>query len=192
MLKQKEIKNFIDEQNIKMIAILKTKLNASLTQKACKLINPIWSSINNLQEAPYGRILIMWDSTIFTANHISSTSQFIHIHCTHISTATTFYITFVYALNIREARNIVFHDVQQLNTLNLSWLLIEDFNSMYLSHQKYGGVPLALCDILPLNRFPSLNMLIPAPTTGTLYTWNNRKHDGPRTFCTLDHCFINY
>lgn len=86
----------------------------------------------------------------------------------------------------------MFHDIHLLNPLNQPWLLIGDFNCMYLSHKKYGGIPLAMRDILPLNQFQTSNALTPVPTTGSQYTWNNRKHERPRTFCTLDHCFFNY
>lgn len=63
-VKLDQLKNIIHEHNLALLSITETKLNAALSKRAACYINPAWKSIDNLAYAPYGRILVLYNTSI--------------------------------------------------------------------------------------------------------------------------------
>lgn len=114
-LKQQEIKHLIASYKLNMVGILETKLDSNLTSKAVSFINPNWLSSDNLPSLPYGRILVIWNPTVFHAAPLSSSAQFIHLNVTHLTTNQNFHITFVYAFNSKVPRAELLSHLPNLN-----------------------------------------------------------------------------
>jgi len=94
-----QIKKLISENQLALICLSETKLNLSQSKQASNFINPNWQYITNHSHAEYGRLLILYDPTIFTITPILHDFQFIHTHAFHCPSSTSLYITFIYASN---------------------------------------------------------------------------------------------
>lgn len=102
--KQSEVKKLIKEQKIQLIAISETKLNKTKADLACKNIAPDWSYEENLQSAPYGRILVLWNSDVFKMTKLQEDDKIIHFSAISLPSNTSFLISFVYAKNNLDRR----------------------------------------------------------------------------------------
>jgi len=47
------------------MAIIENKYSSQNITQVCQQINPLWFSLHNLNKAPYGKILLIWNPTIF-------------------------------------------------------------------------------------------------------------------------------
>lgn len=174
-----------------MLAILETKLNLVHSIKAAKYINPGWDVIHNLDEAPYGRILIVYDPNLILLSKVFDNSQIIHCHAKNIITSNTFYISVVYASNNKATRNSFLHDLPALRQDTHPWIIFGDFNCYNKLADRLGGNPLSLNEIQPLRSAVIESNLIDINTTGMRFSWNNKRRHGRRTYSKIDHAFGN-
>jgi hypothetical protein len=190
--KQLEISNLISTHNIQLMAISETKLNHNTTQHAHSIIRHNWSSIHNLSQAPFGRLLILWNPLIYSLSPITVHRQFIHSEILHIPSSTSFILTTVYAVNNATQRQIFLDILPSLQQSNLPWICLGDWNCMQLSSEKSGGSPLSYSQTRPLNKAIYDANLIPSNSTGAFFTWNNSSKLRRRTYCKLDRVYTNY
>lgn len=64
-VKLNQCKSIINTHSLSLLAIFETKLNSSLSLRATNFINPAWQMLNNLEEAPFGRIPILFNPAVF-------------------------------------------------------------------------------------------------------------------------------
>jgi hypothetical protein len=191
VIKLDQCRDLICAHQLSIIAMLETKLNHDLTIKAANYIRPAWNYVHNLDEAEYGRILILYNPLHVHINPILSTPQMIHCHAKSVYDNTSFYITFVYALNSVSGRAKLFDIIPALRQNSHPWLLSGDFNCCYKLSDRDGGNPLSLNEINPLVSTLNLAEIIPVKTVGLQFTWNNKRRHGRRTFSRIDHSFSN-
>lgn len=189
--KQQEIKRLIEEHSIGILAVLETKLDIDQTQHLAQYINPNWNYADNLQQSPYGRIFLIWNPTRFHINILLCDSQLIHTHITHPHSNIAFLCTFIYAYNSQSERQKMHDIIPSLQTVSMPWFCIGDYNCMHKTTQKSGGNILSITQIAPLNHTITSSSLFELQYTGLDFTWNNKKREGPRTYCKLDHIFSN-
>jgi hypothetical protein len=189
--KQFEIRNLLKEKDIQLICISETKLDIQSSVKAVAIIAPSWSSDHNFLEAKYGRLLTLWNPSVFNLSRICASDQFIHYQCTHLPSGLNFLLTSVYAHNSLSLRQIFLDHLPSLNPLSFPWLVGGDFNCMFACDQKFGGCSLSLKDISPLNSAICQANLFSLKFFGSVYTWSNCSRNGNVTLCKLDHIFIN-
>lgn len=188
--KQLEIKNLIKQYDINLLGICETKLDSEATRKAKATIMNNWNVDHNLEFAPYGRIMVIWNPHIFCLNKIIASDQFIHYLCHHIPSNSSFHITFVYAQNHLPRKLLFLQSLHQLEP-STPWICLGDFNAMHETGQKLGGTPLTLRDITPLCQTLIQSNLIPITSIGGPLTWTNKSRSGVITMCKLDHAFHN-
>lgn len=180
-----QIKQLIQLHNLSLISISETKLNSTLSSRAAHYINPAWNYLDNLTFAPYGRILILYNPSIYSLTHILSTNQLIYTRITHIPTSTPFFCTFIYAENSVAHRQHLFNLLPHFRQESHPWLVVGDFNSSYLSSHKVGGPPLSAAQLSPLNIALHESSLIEIPFSGSQFTWTNKCRQGTRTLTKL-------
>lgn len=146
-----DIRKLIKENNINLIALSETKLDLKGTLQAHRIIMKDWMLDHNLDHAPYGRLLILWNPRIFCLNRLHSTTKLMHYSVLHIPTQTNFNATFVYAFNNAVSRQSLLFSLPQLDA-HIPWICTGDFNCMHHSSHKIGGTPLTLRDITPLSQ----------------------------------------
>lgn len=186
-----EVKNIISKYNLSLIALLETKLNLDLSLKAVQYINPLWKSCHNLLEAPYGRILIIYNPNIFILTPILSRKQFIHSHLTHKPTSKSLYLTIVYAENYARSMLSLHNYLPNLAQNSHPWIVSGDFNRLLSINDRIGGNAVSLNDISPLNSSINAVVLIHVPFAGAKFTWDNRSRSGRRIYSKIDHTFCN-
>lgn len=190
-VKQLEIKNLVQSMKLNFIAISETKLNLALSIKFASFLNPSWSYMHNLDQAPYGRLLVLWNPIIFHISPLIVHKQFIHSLAIHLPSNQSFHITTIYAENSKDNRQLLLDNLPSLKPSNSPWLCFGDWNCMQSSSDKSGGNPLSLRDIKPLNSAILSSELFPINETGCYYTWNNCNRSGDRTYCKLDRSYFN-
>jgi hypothetical protein len=189
--KQIEIRNLLKDRDIHLMCISETKLDIQSTIKASCMIAPSWLYDHNFLESNYGRLLTLWNPSIFKLSRISASDQFIHYQCIHLPTNLNFHLTSVYAHNSLSLRQVFLDNLPSLNPLSSPWLIGGDFNCMFACDQKFGGCSLSLKDISPFNSAICQSNLIPVKFFGPDFTWSNCNRNGNVTLCKLDHIFIN-
>lgn len=147
--------------------------------------------LHNLSEAPYGRILILYNPSLISLNPVHSFDQLIQCHAHNLHYNTSFYISFIYASNFLMSRLPLLKTIHSLTQSSHPWLILGDFNCCYDSSQRYGGNPSSLTEIRPLKETIESSELIPIKCSGMPFSWNNKKRQGPRTFTLIDHAFSN-
>jgi endonuclease/exonuclease/phosphatase family metal-dependent hydrolase len=189
--KQVDIKNLIFGNNIQIMCISETKLDTQASLKARNLIAPSWLYDDNFLEANHGRLLTLWNPIFFKLSRLNASDQFIHYLCLHLPSNVSFHLTSVYAHNSLSLRQDFLNFLPSLKSDSTPWLIGGDFNSMYASNQKFGGCPLSLKDISPLNSALIQSNLFSAFSIGPDFTWSNNNRNGNPTLCKLDHIFLN-
>lgn len=189
--KLEQVKYLINHHNVSFFAILKTKLNEPLPVKAARYINPSWNLYHNLDQASYGRIMIIHDLLVMSLSSVLSTDQVMHLHAKLKNSSTSFYISIVYAHNSVNSIQTFLNLLPAFRQNSHPWLVFGDFNCCYKLQDKHGGSPLLPKDIFPLNKAIDDACLLPIPSFGAEYSWNNRSRSGTRTFTNIDHSFAN-
>lgn len=189
-IKLDQMKMLIREHNLPLLSISETKLNAMLSCRAARYINPSWKFIDNLSHAPYDRFLVVYNPSIYLLSPIISTNQLIHSSILHIPSSTSFYITFIYASNSVPQRTLLF--IPHFRQDSHPWLVLGDFNSFYLAAHKSGGPPLSFRQISPLNLAIQDSSLLEIPSSGSEFTWTNKSRHGVKTLTRIDHAFSNF
>lgn len=190
-MKQDQIKNLIHDHNLSLLSISETKLNPLLSSKASSYINPSWFFVTNHDPAPYGRLMVIYDPSVFILTPIIIHRQFIHAKVHHIPSKMSLYMTFVYASNISNERQSLLDYLPHFRQNTHPWLVIGDFNCCYKSDHKHGGIPLTVADFSPLHNAMLNAELIEVPSIGSEFTWSNKSLDGPRTLTKIDHALMN-
>lgn len=186
-----QCKILIAEHKLSFLGLLETKLNQSLTQRASKYINPAWKNLHNLVEAPYGRILLLYNPSVIQLSVIHATTQMMHCSALLMEEQLTFNITVVYAANNTNVRKTMLDEIPNLRQNAVPWIILGDFNCCYdFSHRK-GGNPLSLAEIRPLKEAIATSDLVPIKRTGLPFSWNNKSKFRPRTYSLIDHTFCN-
>lgn len=144
-----------------MLILAETKLNHATTIKETAVINSTWNSLHNLAQTPFGRLLIIWNTLIFSVDPISVQRQFIHSRFDHLSSSLTFFLTSIYSKNSVVLKQPMFDFLPYIHPSNVPWICIGDWNCIQSFHDKCGGIPFTLKQTNPLDNFVfSSNLLI--------------------------------
>lgn len=76
--KQKELRNYMKNNNIKLVGLVETRVKEHNAQNICQYTMPRWESIMNYQDARNGRIWVGWDPNYYTVQMIRTEAQLIH------------------------------------------------------------------------------------------------------------------
>ncbi|KAJ8419308.1 hypothetical protein Cgig2_009219 [Carnegiea gigantea] len=100
-----------------------------------------WQWKHNASMTDRGRIILSWHPRRYQFNLILKTNQLIHGEAIQLSTNKKFYITFVYGRNLEEQRIPSWDDlISSSQSLEDSWCVLGDFNSMLNQGERIGGI----------------------------------------------------
>lgn len=155
-------------------------------------MNPQWESVNNLVEAPYGRILIMWNPQVFKVTTLSKSDQFINLQVQFLVNNWTMFLTMVYAKNQRGARSPLWDDIMAIcRSCTGPWAVAEDFHCFANSSKKVGGAPVISRDTIELRDSMHQCDLQDIKASGSFFTWSNRNTNERRILSKLYRWLIN-
>ncbi|XP_060202744.1 uncharacterized protein LOC132631162 [Lycium barbarum] len=164
------------------------------TNKVDQLVSKLfggWDYITNLEAHYNGRILIIWRPDYYTVVPITINAQVVTCEVRYIPSQVTFEVSFVYALNTREERRLLWENLEAHSQNNTRpWLALGDFNSVLKSEDRLGGNPVTWAEVTEFQNCVDNCGFIEMVQQGQKYTWND-KGDNQRIYSKIDWSFIN-
>lgn len=109
--KQEDVRVFLRQQKIGMIAFLETKVQHKNIQQVAAKICPKWEHVHNTEENERGRILILWQPRYYQFRPLFHSDQMVHGEAIQLSTKKRFLISFIYGSNLEEERAPLWADI---------------------------------------------------------------------------------
>lgn len=97
--KQRELKLFMKENNIRILALLKHKIKKDLAGKVIQKVAPRWKYEGNYEMTEKGGIWILWDCQYVECEVVSKTDQYIHSKVKIKSSGLQFSFVAIYGLH---------------------------------------------------------------------------------------------
>ncbi|KAL0305149.1 UNVERIFIED_CONTAM: hypothetical protein Scaly_2995500 [Sesamum calycinum] len=171
--------------------ILETKLAATAIPRIINRLFPGWCQANNFDAIAGGRILIIWNPTVIDLYSEDISPQVIHCRVTNKSSQLSFYISFTYGLYTVVNRRSMWEKLLELGRpLNMSWIILGDFNCVKSPAEKQLGVPTTWYELKDFADCCLALGLHDAQTTGCYYTWYSNSDSNP-VWCKLDRVLLN-
>ncbi|GFY97543.1 hypothetical protein Acr_12g0000840 [Actinidia rufa] len=186
-LKQNGILNHVRKNKVDIMGILETKIKKDrMKNVVCKKFR-CWATVDNLQQSPNGRIMLIWKEDRVDVEIIESTAQVIHCLVTCKTTSAKLYVSFVYAFNKLVGRRTLWENLRKFNTCaDLPWLLLGDFNNVLIGEEKINGVPVTNYEIKDFQDCCYDLGLSDLKHTGLSFTWTNNF-----VWSKLDRAMVN-
>ena len=180
--KKNPVQQWTTKNNLDIIGILETKLQASNLPHIGTLLNmPHWHFLSNSQGSNTCRIIVGWNPFKVHVTMVSYLHQWLTVEVSSVACASRLRITFVYALNSPTDRRPLWNylEAEAQACTSTPWLVMGDFNAIMVPHDRMGG------DVAwpeHRNEFPNCihnASLIQVPYDGMRFTWHNgRQGDG--------------
>ncbi|PWA41530.1 RNA-directed DNA polymerase, eukaryota, Reverse transcriptase zinc-binding domain protein [Artemisia annua] len=141
--KQKEIRNLIVSENLKVCAVLETRIRSKKLQVVCDKVYQGWEWISNMQCCNKGcRIVLGWDDQVVNVQILNRTSQsmFCVISVEHLK--IKFFYTFVYAANEGVDRRELWTELKQ----NTVWDKVRDMAEIECDNRNWNELLKFLAD----------------------------------------------
>ncbi|GFS29381.1 granulin repeat cysteine protease family protein [Actinidia rufa] len=116
-LKQNGILTHLRKNRVAIMGILETKLSHQALDRIAKNKFKCWKMADNFSHHPNGRIMIIWKEDLVHLEIEEVSDQIIHCLVTCKSSATTFYISFVYAFNSIAGRRPLWDSLRRFKIL---------------------------------------------------------------------------
>jgi hypothetical protein len=187
--KQSDILLMINAYKPSIVALIENKLNDENFEKFGLKLSRNWKAIHNNDCGCKGRIIVLWDSNIWTNININKDSQFIDC-CFENVGGFNLQVTSVYGSNFDIERNALWHKLKALNLIyDLPWILLGDFNTVFHANEKFGGIKIPHNKLDRVNKFLLESGLIEPVISGNKYTW--KSGIAKNIHCKLDRVLYN-
>lgn len=131
MYKQKELKSFIIENKISILALLENRVKEQKARSIIEKIAKGWAWHANYHYSNRDKIWIIWDINKLNFQWISMTDQLIHGYVKCLTMTNEFYFTRVYDLHTVEDRRGLWLQLSDLaNGIQNNRLIMGDFNTI--------------------------------------------------------------
>ncbi|KAK4422076.1 hypothetical protein Salat_2158600 [Sesamum alatum] len=190
-LKHNGVAHLIKNNHLCLLGILETKLHASAVPRIIHRSFPGWCQTNNFDVNSGGRILVIWNPAVIDLQPEDISPQVIHCLVTDKSSQLSFYVSFTYGLYSVVHRRSMWEKLLELGQpMDMSWLVLGDFNYVKSSAEKQLSVPPTWYELKDFNDCCLSLGLHDAPTTGCFYTWYSNSNGNPM-WCKLDRVLLN-
>ncbi|KAJ6681808.1 hypothetical protein OIU74_020133 [Salix koriyanagi] len=192
--KKNSVQQWTTKNNLDIIGILETKLQASNLPHIGTLLNMHhWHFLSNSQGSNTCRIIVGWNPFKVHVTMVSYLHQWLTVEVSSVACASRLRITFVYALNSPTVRRPLWNylEAEAQACTSTPWLVLGDFNAIMVPHDRMGG------DVAwpeHRNEFPNCihnASLIQVPYDGMRYTWHNGRQGDGTIQKKLDWVFMN-
>ncbi|XP_075096132.1 uncharacterized protein LOC142174238 [Nicotiana tabacum] len=141
---------------------------------------------------PIGRLWVFWKNIMVQVNILMVTTQVIHCQVKDMGSQFECCITFVYGKNKLHERKELYEQLRMIyRTMQESWLVIGDFNSVLSVNDRINGQPIHQTEIVNFqNCIKDIGM-------GQLnrkrcqWSWCNKRDTGERIYSNIDWVFGN-
>ncbi|GFY92846.1 hypothetical protein Acr_08g0012420 [Actinidia rufa] len=184
-LKQNGILTHLRKNRVAIMGILETKLSHQALDRIAKNKFKCWKMADNFSHHPNGRIMIIWKEDLVHLEIEEVSDQIIHCLVTCKSSATTFYISFVYAFNSIAGRRPLWDSLRRYNS-QTPWMLLGDFNNVLSPEERINGSPVSMHEIRDFKACCYDLGLSDLRSSGAFHTWTNNS-----VWCKLDRAMVN-
>ena len=141
--KQDEVKLLISENNLKMCAVIETRLIKKVVNSVCNNVFGNWDWVSNSVDSSKGcRIAVGWDPHSISANLLASNAQVMHFEVTIIRENKKFFISIIYGDNEAKERVKLWSNlINHMAVIdNKPWVILGDFNVIRYADEHSLGV----------------------------------------------------
>ncbi|XP_070023440.1 uncharacterized protein LOC142179626 [Nicotiana tabacum] len=177
--KQKELKKFIRENKVVLIADLENRVKETKAEGIIKKIFNNWRWTANYSQAPGGRIWIAWDQTRVDFKGYEMHQQYIIGEVTERQNGNKFRFGVVYDKHTIQDRKILWEDMKKaIASATDPCVLMGDYNTILTNEDRAKGTPVQEFEVKNFKDFIWRNGLTELKTVGRKYTWtNNHVHN---------------
>lgn len=180
-LKRTDLRSFLVNNNISIAGILESKIHENKAVASLRAVHNFWTWVTNHDFHLRGRICVGWNPQFWNVFVESKSDQYIHCKATLLSTQEIFYFTFIYASNSNLERYKLWADLEALDTCNLPWAMLGDFNTIQDINETCGGNEHWTTDMQSFKDFLTRNGLSDVRSIGPHHTWWNKQSLNPIT-----------
>ncbi|XP_062099719.1 uncharacterized protein LOC133805553 [Humulus lupulus] len=101
----------------------------------------------------------------------------------------SFFVTFVYGMNIEESRNLLWKHLQDLS-MEDPWIVLGDFNDILVKEERIGA-RVKYTKAHSFQRCVEICQLEDVKFSGNFYTWNNKQQGQDRIYSKIDRILAN-
>ncbi|KAK4732287.1 hypothetical protein R3W88_025275 [Solanum pinnatisectum] len=113
--KQKELKLFVKENKVSIIAVLEHKIKENMANKIVRKTLPGWKYEANYEYSNKWRIWLIWNPQLIECVILSKSEQYIQGRIKLRSRSLTFLFVAVYGLHTIQSRKSLWDDLRVLN-----------------------------------------------------------------------------
>ncbi|XP_060211857.1 uncharacterized protein LOC132639432 [Lycium barbarum] len=170
--KQREVRKFIHENKVDLLAIVEHKVNKKHVEAIIKRIAQGWNWVANYNAQDKGRIWILWNPHVLTF-----TAQIIHeqfIYGVIRGQSTSFHFAAIYGLHTVESRRELWSELRNIHAgVQISLLLMGDFNAIKELEDRSSNNIVHDSDVKDFKDFLFNTGMDELPYVGSKYTWSN-------------------
>ncbi|XP_019238406.1 PREDICTED: uncharacterized protein LOC109218498 [Nicotiana attenuata] len=188
--KQQELKKFLLSNKVDLIAVLETRVKKHRVQKIRMKIGIDWHFKDNYENAPNGRIWLIWKEANIHVAVLENIDQMIHCLVKDKNSAFTSYITFVYGLHITKDRIPLWRSLRNMQTTG-PWLIIGDLNSVLNVDDRVNGIPVHQAEIIDFQSCLDDIGVGQITKRGSSFSWCNKRDADVRIHSHIDWALGN-
>ncbi|XP_021844124.1 uncharacterized protein [Spinacia oleracea] len=191
-IKVVEIKKFLANNNISVVALLETKVQEKNSSKIQKKIGNGWQWIMNYEHSPRGRIWIGWKHALVSVQLLHKTE--FCIHCTVATKNGLFSANFiaVYGLHSVDTRRPMWREISNFSsTVVCPWLVMGDFNAVLLAADRVNGNAVTEGETKDFDSCMDSAGLAELKSCGSYYSWSNKGQGSLRICSRIDRDIAN-
>ncbi|XP_021860322.1 uncharacterized protein [Spinacia oleracea] len=187
-----EVRRVVNTHNIKVIAILETRVKSGKYTAVLNKFGRQWSWDNNYSCSDNGRIWIGWIPGSVTIKVKHTHEQYIYCAVHNQKGDFEFFFTAIYGLHTIQDRKKLWDELRALNASigNVPWILSGDFNTMLGIHDRVNGAPVTLAEIKDFSDVVDQCLLSELKSSGHFFSWH-KGGDGNKTASRIDRCLGN-
>lgn len=174
-----------------LICLVVTRANDDWLQRFCAKLKSQWKWAAILAEGFFGGIITIWNHKLGYVTPLVRSRFALHLVMT-TGLNMNWIILAIYNSNSFQGQRRLWYELSGMNSLNLPWILMGDFNAVVSQEEHHGGAhyyyrrkALAFSDFIATNNLLDVNYV------GSQYTWCNNQQGLARRWARLDRCLIN-
>ncbi|XP_060212197.1 uncharacterized protein LOC132639796 [Lycium barbarum] len=174
LYKHRELKVFIKENKVGVIAIAEHRVKEIRAAKLIKKLVPGWSWCNNYNSCPKGRIWILWNPNLVDFRKLHKHGQLIHGEVYIHSIGLRFLFTAVYGLHTIQDRRGMWNELKGLNqNITQAWIAMGDYNSVLDPDDRIHGNQIQDNEVQDFKEFLCDTHMVELKYFGREFTWTN-------------------
>lgn len=187
-----EVKKLVSNYNIKLIAILETRVRRRKFQDISRKFGRHWDWVHNYEHSEKGRIWLGWQPGVVKVRVISCHEQVIHCEILDHNGDFLFNFSAVYGLHTLNDRKQLWGQLARISGSvgQCPWLVSGGFNSALDVQDRVNGAQACWDEIKDFVEFIDTYKLFELRSRGHFYSWH-KGGDINKTASRIDRCFGN-